>query len=621
MQRRCRGRDPRTGPSRSGRHGSWRPLLFLATALLIVLAAPSARAVSRASLQQITDLGRAGAWQLALHRMDQLQPDPQQDAADWMQWERERLYILQRERNWAGIVARVENLPAGLPNPFVRWARTREAEAQLQRRDAPAARRVLRRLLWAGDGKAGEGPERRQFAQWRRMVVRSYLLDGQVGDARIALARYQQDYGEHDGGGRLLEARVALQSGHPAEAWQVLRTDGDLHARALYLLARLRDRAAGADAVYRAASVLAAKAEDQPRVQAQLWTTAALAAQQADAPRNRIRALEHALAVAPHLPSTGPFVVSADALWRAYLSYGHALGNSRELLVGQDDRWYFAATDAIKKTPVRARALFAVLALSGSNPKRREMAHDYLASMISRLPHGGRLLSRLYLDAGRFSDPASLPTTIRYRLVDIALQRNNLELASRLMAGLSAPPTGTDPVDWQLRRARVQIRVGHGAEGARLLARILKDGKPLDKAHRDRFVQVIFDLQTAGDHRAAIDLLKALLAGKLQTQERRELLFWMADSYNALHRYGRAGRLYLQSAILGNPFAMDAWAQTARFHAAQALARAGFTGDARRLYQGLLNATHDASRRTVLRHKIQRLTPSAPSGASVRADP
>jgi hypothetical protein len=52
---------------------------------------------------------------------------------------------------------------------------------------------------------------------------------------------------------------------------------------------------------------------------------------------------------------------------------------------------------------------------------------------------------------------------------------------------------------------------------------------------------------------------------------------------------------------------MDPWAQTARYNAAESLQLAGLVDDARRIYQGLLQVTDDAARRSVLSHKIQQL--------------
>jgi hypothetical protein len=120
-------------------------------------------------------------------------------------------------------------------------------------------------------------------------------------------------------------------------------------------------------------------------------------------------------------------------------------------------------------------------------------------------------------------------------------------------------------------------------------------------------VQVVFDLQTVTAHAQAIDLFERLLLREMPTQRTREILFWQADSWQALGKPARAAYLYLQSATLTDPSAMDPWAQTARYHAAQSLAEAGLLEDARRVYQTLLNATREPGRRAMLLNEIQRL--------------
>ncbi|MDE2273235.1 MAG: hypothetical protein KGL00_03475, partial [Gammaproteobacteria bacterium] len=80
-----------------------------------------------------------------------------------------------------------------------------------------------------------------------------------------------------------------------------------------------------------------------------------------------------------------------------------------------------------------------------------------------------------------------------------------------------------------------------------------------------------------------------------------------ADSYKALGNYAQAAELYLRSATLTDPYAMDNWAKSARYQAAQMLAKAGYIEDARNVYQGLLNATSDPGQQALLRHDLQAL--------------
>ena len=94
---------------------------------------------------------------------------------------------------------------------------------------------------------------------------------------------------------------------------------------------------------------------------------------------------------------------------------------------------------------------------------------------------------------------------------------------------------------------------------------------------------------------------------EIEARQRREILYWIADSYRGLERHDLAALLYLQSAMLPGPDTMDQWAQSARFNAADSLREAGLVDDARRIYEDLLAVTSDAALRQVLNNKIQRL--------------
>jgi len=197
---------------------------------------------------------------------------------------------------------------------------------------------------------------------------------------------------------------------------------------------------------------------------------------------------------------------------------------------------------------------------------------------------------------------------IRYRLIDEALESGDLSTASRLMAGLAEPPNGSDHFEWDLRRARVAIYTGDIKAGVDLLQQLLQgEQQTWDKQRVDRLLQVVFDLQTVKQHARALALFAELLGKPLGLQQRREILFWMADSLQGLERYDEAAYLYLKSATLDDPTAMDPWAQTARYRAAKALVDAGLVGDARKIYTTLLRATKDASRKAVLQNELQRL--------------
>jgi hypothetical protein len=563
----------------------------------------NAQALDTGSLNELTQLARAGAPQLALRRMDAEQPPVTANVADWSAWEQERLHILANQGLNVALIKRVDALPEAVDAGFRRFALALKAEAQLQLDQADAARATLRDLLWSATGA-----QLSEQAHWRQLVIRSYVLEDRSEDARLALVRYRQDFGDEEPQLRWLNAQVMLQSGHAEAAYKLLQKDESQQGKFLRYTAELSVKPQQADKLAGVVADMAKKA-DQATLQGAFWGLAAQAAGEARQSLQQIQYLEHALSLPIDQQLVhGVISYNADELWDAYLDAGKRIGNDEQKLLGNDEDWYFPATEAIDKDPLRARILFSVLAEYGTSSERRSVAHEYLVSLLDDLPHGKRLTRRLYLESARYADVDNLPPVIRYRLIDEALESGDLTTTSRLMAGLAEPPSGSDRFEWDLRRARVAIYTGDVDAGVELLHKLLQvEQQEWDKQRVDRLLQVVFDLQTVKQHQRALTLFTELLDKPLDVQQQREVLFWMADSLQELERYDEAAYLYLKSATLADPTAMDPWAQTARYRAAKALVDAGLVEDARRIYTTLLRATKDASRQAVLQNELQRL--------------
>lgn len=570
-------------------------------ALALLCATPSLPADE---LQAVMDLARAGAHGLALQEMDARQPAFDQDPAGWIRWEQERLYVLELRRDWDGVVARLREAPEGIPASLAHEFITRRAEAELELGRVESARQRLRRGLWEMQ------PPAQVRQHWRRLLIRGYLQAGAVTDARTAMQRYQQDYADTSAEWYLLGSRVLLRAGQHAQVLALLEGVEEPGVRPYRWLARLHTDPDSAGEIAAAIDGLLTR-EDPPAAEqrARLWAVRARADARREAWAEQVAALEAGLgqgeAVEPVL-----FGLNGEALWGAYRARGTELGNNEQLLIGQDERWYFAATETMDKQPRRARALFAVLALEGRTAEHRELAHEYLAKLVLAAPGGGHLLYALYLDNSHFPRIGDIPAPVRYLLVDVALDRQDLQTASALMQDLAAP-AAEQRFAWQLRRARVLVLTGEIEAGVALLESLLGQQADWQAGAHDRFLQVVFDLQRLKEHTAAIGLLERIEPGRLALQPRRELLFWLGESHAALERPRRAAAYFLRSAILADPYAMDPWAQTARYHAAQALAEAGLQRDAASLLKGLLKATRDADRRGVLRHELQQLEATA----------
>jgi tetratricopeptide (TPR) repeat protein len=234
-------------------------------------------------------------------------------------------------------------------------------------------------------------------------------------------------------------------------------------------------------------------------------------------------------------------------------------------------------------------------------------AHDGLVKSLQQREGGMEILRRLYLHAPRFESHDKLPAIVRYTLLEQALNESDVSLASRLMQGLQVAPQGIEPLLWEMRRARVFVMAGEVSRGSDVLHAILDGDAILDKTATDRFMQVLFDLQTVNEHDMAYNLFEKLLNQTGDFQLQREILFWMADSRKAQEQFAEAAVLYLRSAEFPGQASPDLWAQSALYQAAEALTEANLISDARRIYSQLLSISKDEARRAVLQRRLQQL--------------
>ncbi len=558
------------------------------------------------AMAEVRQLAESGTPQLALSTLERRQPPPGEDNTAWMAWERLRITILRNSGRWSDIVARLAKLPAGLPQDFVIWARTARAEALIRGGRAREAIAQLQTLVWETPLEVSS-PD--WLRRWRRLILEAYLAAGLAEDARLASLRHFRDYPESGLEDRLLRARIALAANRPEEAMERLAEDTrDPRAGMLYLLAQLRSGQRPARKVMQAGlRQMRGKWADE-KLKVYLWAVVAEAARQAGDRATAALALENVIAAGRETPlPEGLFDFTPDSLWQAYRDYAVYVGNRHQFLIGEDGPWFETAEKVAAKLPVQSRAIYALLLFEGQNEANRNRAALQFVVSARERPRGGVLLQRLFLESKHFADYRTIPPGARYVLADVALRRGDIRQASALMATLDAPPEGTDPFFWHLRRARIFILGGDAHRGAEALSRLLDESPELAREQLDRLLQVVFDLQTVKANEAAYALFEKILPRAPDDTFRRELYYWMAESRKAQKRYAEAARLYIKSANTPEPGAMDPWAQTARYHAAEALADAGMTSDARILLTRLLKVTKDPGRRALLQRQLQKL--------------
>ena len=571
--------------------------------IILLLGLAGAAGVSSADerLDLLKHISAAGAPNLTLKMLDQAQPKIDEDLYEWILWEQERLAILSQWQQWDQLLVRIEGLPEDIPTQFKRQAATHQARAFLQLGQNRTAREVLRRQLWqTGAIESGE------YETWRRQVVESYLGDGRIEDARVALLRFDQDFDSDDLDWLLLRARVLIEAERYEQAVLILQDHEAWQARLTSLYARFKLNRIDQAELWQQVKKRSASENLEVGESATLWALAYHAAQQM-APVDRVVALESLFRNSQPSPLQ-LFQMPVDLLWQAYLEYAELVGNRSELLLGDDAKWLELATRVSKATPVKARSLFAMLMLRSEDSKVANQAASGYMETFAEIDEAERiLLGNLFNRSETFSSARKIPAGIRYQLVDLALRTADIEEATRLMSGLSTIPEGASGFDWQLRQSRVLILGGRYEEGDQVLQNLISEYREPNVEATDRILQVLFDMQTVDMHPQAINHFSQLLRLEIEPKQRREILYWIADSYSGLEKYDQAALLYLQSAMLPAPDSMDPWAQTARYHAAESLQSSGLVDDARRIYLDLLAVTEDAARRSVLNHKIQQL--------------
>jgi tetratricopeptide (TPR) repeat protein len=551
---------------------------------------------------RIERLNTSGATQLALRILDSEQP-PVEQIEDWLRAEQLRFAIYRKQEAWDALTGRLDRIPAELPLISQHRVVTHAVESLLQSGVGSASRKYLRDLIWRGSGDS------LQVAHWRRLVIRSYLLNDFLVDARIAMARYQKEYAPTDQDWSYLYGLTLLKSGafeQAAARLSLVQTD---RARILMWLARLRAGIDDPGEVINQAEALYAKVNkndgQQPTVLQRIWSLQAEAAAMAGNMGLRVKALERLFSRPLRADVEFPLEFTPEHLWQAYEELGADAGNRQNLLVGDTESWLRRAAELRSGNMYDARAMYALLALRSRNIEQMDRLHGDFYDLLrgADLEFAG---ISLYRDPSRFSKIEQIPPSVRHRIVNYAVQKRDLGLAAVMARDLTTTYAGQSPDEWKLVRARLAIYAGELSAGKALLYELIRPQASLQEDTADRILQLVFDLQSVDQHAQALELFQLILARVRSENLQREIHFWIGESLKDLGEYERAAESFIRSAFYAGDD-LDMWGQTARYHAAEALAEGGMLEDAQEMYDDLLKVTTDPARAMSLERKIQDL--------------
>lgn len=563
------------------------PLVIFVIAFLL-LPGPHAPLVAQAAempdgLAATRSLARAGALDLALRRIDMLQPQDSKGASSpgasfwalWAEWEILRLQLLARLDRNDEVLRRAAAIPAEVPAAARGGLHVIAAHAALALGRPATARNHAGRALWIPNPDAGT------LRELRLLVIRSHVRDARADDAYRSMLRFEQDYRPLDAAtadifvGALLDLKMTKE----AVAWLNQLDDRGP--------AKLRLRLHTGVVTPQDAVTLARAALGRSNDPA--WWRILLEA--ADRQHNgvlRIAALEQLL----DLPAAdvGQPDVEAGRLWEAYAAHARNAANIHQLLAGDDAQWLEFALRRRGAEPAEARAYLAFLLRHARDPKLQQNAQAQLAAdfAAAKLPRAGlRMFTAWPADAGELAPSA------RHGLGVLAETAGNPQRQLQYWQGLPAPANMPATV-WTLRLSALALRAGRAEIAADLARPLAADRAAIPVAQLPEWLALAQQFSEHGLHDPAQALFERLLPQADAAQQRR-VLSGIARSYEARGQPQLAADFYLRSAVgapkevsLGGAPAADASAAEARLLAGFSLARAGMLEDARAQFQWVM---------------------------------
>ena len=573
-----------------------RHLVFPLLLLAVFTVAHAAEATD--GIEATRSLAQAGAVQLALRRIDALQP---QDAAapGWVEWERLRLYLLSGIGRNDEVLQRTGVLPSQVPVAARAGLHVMAAHAALALGQSAVAREHAGRALWIAR------PDTDMLRELRLLVIRSYVRDAspkgtsfgappqgtsfgaRSDDAYRSMLRFEQDYRPLDLATAtfFVDALLDLKMAREAVAWLNLL---DERGPAKLRLRLHTGVVTPQDAVTQARAALG-RSEDPA-----WWRILLEAADRQNNGALRVTALEQLLETKSVIAENP----DADAvrLWETYTSHARAAANSHQLLAGDDASWLEFANRRRAVEPAEARAYLAYLVRFAHDPKVQQNAQVQLAADFAKakLPHAGlRVFGAWPADAG------ALATPTRQTLGALAETVGDSARALQYWQGLPAPDNMPAAV-WRLRLSALALRAGRAEFAADIVRPLAAEQSVIPAVQLPEWITLAQQLTDHGLYDTAQALYERVLPYADPTQARR-VLSGIARSHEARGQPLLAADFYLRAALRAPK---DAAATEARLLAGFSLARAGLRDDAKAQFEWLLKNANDPAQIAIARREL-----------------
>lgn len=553
----------------------------IATPIVVLLLSlhgmsPLQAAAPPAAMQGVRDLAQAGALQLALQRIDMLQPADPADPRR-AEWEDLRLQLLDRLDRHEEILRRTAALQATGPATARAGVHAVAARAAIALEQPALAREHAGRALWS----PGISPA--AMRDLRLLVIRSLVMASRAGEAWRSMLRFEQDYRPLDAATAAVFVDALLDAGMAQEAvtWLPLLDERGPTRLRLHMHAGL---VANGEVLAQVRAALA-RSDDQA-----WWRLLLEAATRGGDGALRIAALEQLLE-----KNAQPKV--AAELWSAYASHARAAANAHHLLAGDDAGWLEFASGRHASNAPEARAYLAHVARHAADPVLRQRAQDRLAAdyVAAKLPRAALSL----FDAWP-GQADQLPAPARMILGGMAGDIGDHPRALRYLQGLPAADAMPAAV-WQLRLSALALRAGNATAAADIAQRLAAESSAIPGAQIAEWRLLAEQLADHGMHEAALALFGRVLphAGPAQS---RSLLSGIARAHAGRNQPQLAADFYLRAALQAP--ADGAAAAEARLQAGLSLARAGLHEDARAQFQWLLKNAADPAQIAVARREL-----------------